>query len=315
MDMEQCLIWGTEASVLSLPEIASWRVTSRRAGGVYQITEEALRVLAGQGSEGRARLTTWIVDQQKVSDLVPEVTQRVVLDMEMQPSLRPIQRRDRLLSYLAGVSETLGTQIVFFGAGDDWTDGALASSESLDAEECSFLAKQLAAGGYVDLSRNGYMAVSIEGYEYLESIERTGAKADQAFVAMWFDDTMRAAYEEGIHKGVEDAGYVPLRIDGKHHNNKIDDEIIAEIRRSRFVVVDFTQAEGNARGGVYYEAGFAHGLKTPVIFTCRADAIEYVHFDTRQYNHIVWETPEDLREKLAQRISAVIGDGPHRTVS
>jgi hypothetical protein len=48
----------------------------------------------------------------------------------------------------------------------------------------------------------------------------------------------------------------------------------------------------------------------PVIFTCRKDAIDKVHFDTRQYNHIVWETPEELRDRLAKRISATIGDGP-----
>ncbi|MCW5608337.1 MAG: hypothetical protein KIT26_09815 [Nitrosomonas sp.] len=103
-----------------------------------------------------------------------------------------------------------------------------------------------------------------------------------------------------------------MRIDQKNHNNKIDDEIIAEIKRSRFVVADFTQGDSGARGGVYYEAGFAHGLNMPVIFTCRADALNNVHFDTRQYNHIVWENIDALRNQLAQRISATIGDGPKR---
>jgi hypothetical protein len=76
------------------------------------------------------------------------------------------------------------------------------------------------------------------------------------------------------------------------------------------LVADFTQGESGARGGVYYEAGFAHGLNLPVIFTCREDAIGKVHFDTRQYNHIVWETVEELRDKLAKRIAATVGDGP-----
>ena len=55
--------------------------------------------------------------------------------------------------------------------------------------------------------------------------------------------------------------------------NSIDDEIIAEIRRSWFVVADFTCGtvphEGKEvaipRGGVYYEAGFAQGLNVPLI--------------------------------------------------
>jgi hypothetical protein len=33
---------------------------------------------------------------------------------------------------------------------------------------------------------------------------------------------------------IRDSGYEPMRIDRKEHINKIDDEIIAEIRRSCF---------------------------------------------------------------------------------
>ncbi|HZU50969.1 MAG TPA: hypothetical protein VE968_03750 [Sphingomicrobium sp.] len=114
---------------------------------------------------------------------------------------------------------------------------------------------------------------------------------------------------KGIEPAIREAGYEPLRIDRKEHLNKIDDEIIAEIRRSRFLVADFTHGDTGARGGVYYEAGFAHGLNIPVIFTCRADAIDKVHFDTRQYNHITWATPDELKERLAKRITATLGDG------
>lgn len=47
-----------------------------------------------------------------------------------------------------------------------------------------------------------------------------------------------------------------------------------------------------------------------MIFTCKQDAIDSVHFDTRQYNHIAWKDTDELRTRLAQRISATIGDGP-----
>ena len=79
-------------------------------------------------------------------------------------------------------------------------------------------------------------------------------------------------------------------------------------------MADFTHGEGGARGSVYYEAGFAHGFKIPVIFTCRKNAIKCIHFDTRQYNHIVWETSIELKERLTNRIAAVIGDGPLKSV-
>ena len=118
------------------------------------------------------------------------------------------------------------------------------------------------------------------------------------------------AYEDGIEAGIRDAGFSPLRIDRKDHINKIEDEIIAEIRRSRFVVADFSQGDDGARGGVYYEAGFAHGLDLPVIFTCHEKSLKDLHFDTAHYSHIVWADHAELREKLKNRILAVIGQGP-----
>ena len=112
------------------------------------------------------------------------------------------------------------------------------------------------------------------GVERLEAAAQPSSK--QGFVAMWFDASTSDAYDHGIKPGIEDAGYEARRIDEKEHNNKIDDEIIAEIRRSRFVVADFTCGtvphEGKEvaipRGGVYYEAGFAQGLNVPLIWTC-----------------------------------------------
>jgi nucleoside 2-deoxyribosyltransferase len=68
------------------------------------------------------------------------------------------------------------------------------------------------------------------------------------------------------------------------------------------VVADFT----GDRGGVYYEAGFAQGLGIPVIWTVREDWLDRIHFDTRQYNHIHYATPEELRKALKNRILATI---------
>ena len=93
-----------------------------------------------------------------------------------------------------------------------------------------------------------------------------------------------------------------MRIDLEEHNEKICDRIISEIRRSGLVVADFT----GQRGGVYFESGYAMGLGIPVIRTCRKDFMETLHFDTRQYNHVSWESPEELKGKLINRIRATL---------
>jgi nucleoside 2-deoxyribosyltransferase len=100
----------------------------------------------------------------------------------------------------------------------------------------------------------------------------------QGFVAMWFTFSMEDVYEKGFSPAIRDSGYQPMRIDRKEHVNKIDDEIIAEIRRSRFLVADFTSEPNQPRGGVYFEAGFALGLNIPVIWTCREDLVGQLHF-------------------------------------
>ena len=129
---------------------------------------------------------------------------------------------------------------------------------------------------------------------------------------MWFDDSVESAYYEGIAPAIQDCGFDAKRIDLDPTVDKIDDAIISEIRRSRFLVADFTHGVKGARGGVYYEAGFAQGLGIPVIFTCRKDMIDEIHFDTRQYAHIQWDTTCELRNSLRDRILARIGEGPNR---
>ena len=43
-----------------------------------------------------------------------------------------------------------------------------------------------------------------------------------------------------------------------------------------------------------------------VIFTAKNEDLEKLHFDTRQFNHIVYNTPEELKELLKNRIRATI---------
>ena len=153
----------------------------------------------------------------------------------------------------------------------------------------------------------GSLFITPAGWAHLDSLQQTNIQSQIGFIAMWFDESMSAAWI-AIDKGIRAVGYEPLRIDRKEHNNKIDDEIVAGIRRSKFLVADFT----GHRGGVYFETGFATGLGLPVIWLCRKDELEKTHFDTRQYNFIVWEADKlaELSKALQNRIEATIGHGP-----
>ena len=191
--------------------------------------------------------------------------------------------------------------------------------ECTTEQERGSLLNMLSQEGFVERGTSGIRLTS-KGAIKLADLQARLGETSQGFVAMWFDATMEDAWRLGFEPAIRAAGYTPMRIDKKEHNNKIDDEIIAEIRRSRFLIADFTcgaavlqngESTTIARGGVYFEAGFAMGLHIPVIWSCRADQIDEVHFDTRQFSHVVWETTDELRARLYTRISAVIGARPN----
>jgi hypothetical protein len=310
---DRCSIWGVPVEVRHISD-GKYLVISPRAGGSYEIDGLNALVLDTYTDLKKIALTNWLVEQYIVGQTRPLLTQGVFDLVASRKPLSVSERANRLLRWLGRKTDSIGSTVGV----RDFDDGlaAFAWSGSVDYDEVQFLSEYIEQKEWLKrqlLYANGFDAVvTVKGYAHLAELDTKQVNSSQAFVAMWFDPSMNDAYERGITPGIADAGYAPIRIDKKDHNNKIDDELIAEIRRSRFLVADFTQGEKGARGGVYYEAGFAHGLNIPVIFTCHKDSINYVHFDTRQYNHIEWETPEELRIKLAQRISATIGDGPGR---
>ena len=65
------------------------------------------------------------------------------------------------------------------------------------------------------------------------------------------------------------------------------------------IIADFTNSSTN----VYFEAGFAMGMRIPVIWTCK-EGHEF-SFDTGQFPHITWKDADDLKKQLINRINAI----------
>ena len=319
-----CPIWGTSAADCSEQGRDGREVDSPRAGGRYFISGSAAAIVKQRDTSLKARLTTWLIDERRFGVDCPEVDSNTIHEAEARRPLPIRARADRFLRYLADREPYPGGgyPLLSFEIANKWWLLALARLESAvdpsnvegQRRELNFFGDYLEEQKWTEVydwqGRSNNQRVTVAGHVRLAELETTHTPSSRAFIAMWFDDSMKEAYDQGIAPAVRDAGYEPIRIDRKEHVNKIDDEIVAEIRRARFVVADFTQGRTGARGGVYYEAGFAQGLGIPVIFCCRKNRLRKVHFDTRQYNHIDWETPEDLRDRLAKRVVAVIGDGP-----
>ena len=256
----------------------------------------------------RSRLGSHFLELQSMGSLPRQIPVELIEEAIARPPMPVIERAGRLLRFLHDETTQIG-QGLSFGHDDH---RPLLHSESIDVSEIRYLLRFLEEQGLVNYNPtmgNHRVTLTVPGFAQIAE-QRQTPDSSQAFVAMWFHDSMETLYEQGIRPAADDAGYEALRVDLQPTLHRIDDQIIAEIRRSRFLIADFTHDDRGARGSVYYEAGFAHGLGLPVIFTCRQDQLDKLHFDTRQYPHIGWTEPADLREPLRHRIEAVIGRGP-----
>ena len=330
----QCPIWSTPSTISGVVGRFDLLVDSPRVGGQYYVDQIVIDELRTLSDRDKVKLTSWLVEQRSFGKSIPQITSVSIFEAQQRKERRINRRVDEILRYLESKLQRLGigVRICLFPAvtGKELTEDhliffdLLRHSESVDSDELYNLLFHLVERRYIEqsgLKNNicGECFLTVAGYERLEEIEKPYQDSTKVFVAMWFDDSMDEVWEKGIRPAITEAGYEPVRIDQKKHANKIDDEIVAEIRRSRFVVADFThgkiddkslpQKKRGARGGVYYEAGFAHGLGIDVIFTCRKDQINDVHFDTRQYPHILWSRSNELKGALKDRISALYGDG------
>lgn len=330
-----CPIWGTQAELLD-QRGAKKLIASARAGGRYWITDTAAAILRSWPSrDWRAVALTEEIYLANRSGATLAVDSRVLEGLKLLKPLSALDQFRRFLQLIADFHPEVGDYF-------DWTReySAIAleilAAVRASAESNYGTARMRADLFFVEAIKAGYLIrdpasdhlsrISTEGWEHIESLAATGS-GKQIFVAMWFGtDEQTRLWKEGIEPGIIAAGYTPLRIDNKAHNGKIDDQIIAEIRKSRAVIVDMTcglakplnwssAAEiGAPRGGVYYEAGYAMGLGLPVIWTVKndiADVENVVHFDIRQYAQIRWRSDQlkDFAEKLRYRIEATLGRG------
>jgi hypothetical protein len=313
-----CLIWGTPAEDKGRIEDRYFSVISNRTGGGYRLASEAQHLVLSLGNEEKKKLTNWLVQRRRSGEDFPFITEAVMKSIATLPSKRFADRVNDTLLFFAQHLDDFSKQFHLSAPrGDPKPDYLLAITACMNTADLHrFLhlmveIKLLTAHG----SGLDSFGLSANGWERIDQLQQERPSTAQAFVAMWFHPSTEAAYANGIEPAIRDNGYSPLRIDKKEHVNKIDDEIIAEIRRSRFLVADFTCEPKQVRGGVYFEAGFARGLEIPVIWTCRTASIGDLHFDTRQFSHIVWEQPTDLYTELKNRIGALLGQGPLATSS
>lgn len=187
-----------------------------------------------------------------------------------------------------------------------------------DIKEFSFYLQSLENHSFIRIMRHlnnglpiGY-ELTYEGLKYDVYLNDFGKESKNCFVAMSFDnEDLESIYKNAFVPILESFGFNPILVkDANYESEKtINDAMIALIKKSKFIIADFTKQKRN----VYFEAGFAAGLGLKVIYTCRKDYFDSKKnvnklsaFDTNHFPHIIWTNIEDLKVQLKNKIGAWI---------
>ena len=343
-NQKKCIIWGTDVSSIKddikAPNDHKHIFDSPRAGGKYIIEHQTYLATSKNGlslsNEKKIRLAGYIAKKNLLGK-TPSLDS--IMESENWLEKLPLipnasERAYLLLEGFVKKTNAIGEQFYtsdLFNSLPEYIVGSInekyaktrmypylflyALSYCEKEDEMRFLLNYLIElnfiGHYGDLD---FFQVTVKGFEKINRLSKS-VNSKKAFIAMWINSSMDNL-KNCIETAVKNTGYEPLRIDDKEHNNKIDDEILNEIKKTRFIVCDLTSEEGKPRGSVYFEAGYAMGKGIPIVWTCKKDLEKELPFDIRQYNCLYWEKEKlnDFIKKLQHRIENTVGKGPLKGV-
>lgn len=301
----ECPICKLDAKNVVTTEVVDQREIDCDRCGRYSISGSAVAIAGTRLPD--LRLCAWIRSQNEAAS--PPIVSSAMLD-DVHKGLPAYRVSEKQLVFLRALERRTsypGRKVHIVSE----FDFPLAWCSAV--EEFEYIIRALMARALISLDQFNdpkdsfslELTITPAGWAYLDEANKTGILTNQVFVAMSFAEEMKSAWKLGIEPAIRGARFQPYRVDVEPHLERIDNKIITEIKNSRFIVADVTKQ----RPGVYFEAGFALGLGIPVFWCVREDDLKNVHFDTRQYNHIVWKTERELAEQLKTFISAIIGRG------
>jgi len=359
-----CLACGNKATITS--DLNSYRITCDLCGE-FNIGEACKKPTLTE--EEKIKLCYWLYtldkkDKKRLDIILTDKNKDNFFSNIQSPS-NLLEKIDEVLFYICSETKYFGEKIntnlnkypLFFCKDQNeflnillylnkeefiLIDKSIIDSVSNELKHEDKLNKFYSSPYKSSIDRSMEIEILPEGIKRVETLEKTSnINSKKCFVAMWFNDkedklkpNMEKIYSDYIKTAVEntDLKFEANKINDIHHVNDINDQIIAEIRRSRFLIADFT----GDRGGVYFEAGFALGLGIPVIFTCHKDWFngfikpkcincqnvteqkqEKVHFDLAHRNFLLWTNNEkdeeynkynldEFKKNLTARINTII---------
>jgi nucleoside 2-deoxyribosyltransferase len=291
----KCFLCGNKAEALKYDIGSSTYGVRCGVCGFYRLGEFAKVSLDRDPTNEKRYALAWIVRDLSPAQKEP-ITAEALDDLIRESLAReptPSGKARLLLHEIKRRSRALGRGIDFDPA-REWPMMKARGSQECQAIIAALRSRHLLAEPRH--LKDDQLILEWDGWEMIEPL--TGSAARTMFVAMAFRPDLDKPYEQAVKLAIEKVGLIPVRLDKETFPEKICERILMEIHSSEFVVADFT----HQRGGVYFEAGYALALRKSILWLCREDDIENLHFDTRQYQHIVWSTEVDLAGRLEEKL-------------
>jgi len=182
----KCLIWKTPALEIATDPDGFLRLNSVRVCGKYMIHSDQLEsVNELLDDRGKARLTTWLINQRQQGELCPKINRQDIEVAKNAQDMRVLKRLDRVLEFLGTLIKSPISGVTMNPnpiKEDGVPDGRttvyyqlMAYSESITWEgDLKKLLEHLVKNKLIkkmDLSRDHYYCVlEMSGFEYVEHL-------------------------------------------------------------------------------------------------------------------------------------------------
>ena len=244
----------------------------------------------------------WSIPNEKYID---DSVLKMIIDTSEYPRT-PKEKLDNLFLELFDMQSVDGESIDIFNS--MFQDNFYGKLYFKNTEECNYYIDVLVEKGLIETNKNNDQitidfTITFAGLNYQIEITEAGLASNNCFIAMSFSEEM-GEIRSAIKEAIIETGFNPIIVDEIHMKSDvtINDEILASIKKSRFCISDFTQQ----KNGVYFEAGYALGRGLKVIYTCNQKDFNNAHFDINHYLHILYNTPEELKKRIIDKIEAWI---------
>lgn len=255
--------------------------------------------------------TYFIGDMSKSIEVSSEFQNQcsILVPIEMIEQWYPKTIKERIKIIISGIvirQKYYGQNLRMYTLSDDEVLLPIGLKDCSDRDYRRFILSSMVQDGLANKIETNfsddYFSLTAKGVDLVQE-ENDNKDNKKAFIAIKFKNNSKRI--NAIQKAISNAGFEPIVMTEYQTNEWIMPEIFYQIKKAKFVVVDFSLP----CDGAYYEAGYAAALDKPVIhlFDKRKETQNYkLHFDVAQKSTVYYKSMDDLILKLENRIRATI---------